>query len=221
MSGLATLTAARGAGVAEPIGGSYTVESDGAANVTFRAIDGAGNEKTAVAEVKIDRTPPAASLSCEAGTGTAWSCKGTGSDALSGVTAVRYSVDGGAAGGGPRGRLLHRPEGQGRRLRDRPRRQHGHLEHAHARRPHAERAADDAPHEPETEEPTPRSTTEAVLLRKGGRAASSRLLGQLALVGDPEQDDRRPAAARARQGHASSSWSRSPPARSPRPSRRP
>ena len=32
VSGLATLTAARGAGVAEPIGGSYAVESDGAAN---------------------------------------------------------------------------------------------------------------------------------------------------------------------------------------------
>ena len=53
---------------------------------------------------------------------------------------------------------------------------------------------------PADETVTPRTTSEAVLLRGGG-SASARLLGQLALVGDAEPDDRRPAPAGARQGH--------------------
>ena len=64
VSGLQTLTVTRGNGVAEPIGGSYTVEADGASKLSFRAVDGAGNEKISSTEVKVDRTPPAASVSC-------------------------------------------------------------------------------------------------------------------------------------------------------------
>ena len=53
-----------------------------------------------------------------------------------------------------------------------------------ARRPHAGPAAPDNTKHDRADEPTPRSTTQAVLLRKGG-AASSRLLGQLALSATP------------------------------------
>jgi hypothetical protein len=183
VSGLATLTASRGSGVAEPIGGTYAVEADGAANVTFRAVDGAGNEKTAVADVKIDRTPPAAALSCEPGTGTAWSCKGTGSDALSGVTAVRYSVDGAAAAAVPAGGSFTVQKGKVVVYATDLAGNTG----TSSTLTLADRTPHDEPHETETEEPTPRSAIEAVLLRKGGKAASSRLLGQLTLSATPSK----------------------------------
>ncbi len=67
---------------------------------------------------------------------------------------------------------------------------------------------------------TPRSTSEAVLL-KGKASASARLVGQLALSSTPVRDDGRPAPARARQGHVPARASRSPSARRPRPSPRP
>ena len=201
VSGLQTLTVTRGNGVAEPIGGSYTVEADGASKLSFRAVDGAGNEKITSTEVKVDRTPPAASVSCAPGGGTIWVCKGTGSDSLSGhllrqVLRRRLGPD-----DDRRRRLVQRPEGQRRGLRDRRGRQHRHLEPAQARRSHAGaagarqhqarsrvRRADPAVHDP------------------GGPPAQGRR-GLLAPAGPAralhhaDQDDRRPAAARARQGH--------------------
>ena len=179
-SGLPTLTAARGTGAAEPIGGQYVVEADGASTLSFRAVDGAGNEKTAQAEVRIDRTPPAAAVNCVPGSGTSWSCTGTGSDALSGVTTVNYSVDGSApAAVGTSGAfvvqkgrvVVYAIDSAGNTGASTP-----------------TTLADRTPSAPKHEEtgddkaqPTPRTTTEAVLLRKGG----SRLLGQLSLASTP------------------------------------
>ena len=96
-SGLPTLTATRPGGGAESVsGGRYTVDADGAATLTFRAVDGAGNEIQTTKEVKVDRTPPAAAVSCEPGAGVSYVCKASGSDALSGLAAVRWSVNGSA-----------------------------------------------------------------------------------------------------------------------------
>ncbi len=96
-SGLSALTASVEGGAADAIsGGSYTVGSDGSHSLTFRAVDGAGNEKLALAQVKIDLTPPAATVSCTAGQGTTYVCAATGSDALSGLAGLSWSVDGSA-----------------------------------------------------------------------------------------------------------------------------
>jgi hypothetical protein len=95
-SGLSVLTAARGSEAATPIGASYTVDADGSSTVTFRAVDGAGNEKLALATVKIDRVAPSATVSCTPGAGTSYVCTATGSDALSGLSALSWSVNGSA-----------------------------------------------------------------------------------------------------------------------------
>jgi hypothetical protein len=167
------------------------VESDGASKLSFRAVDGAGNEKTTTTEVKVDRTPPSASVSCAPGSGTAWICKGTGSDELSGTFSTKFSVDGAApaavGGGGSfsvqKGSVVvYVTDGAGNTGVSSPLKL--------ADRTPAPPTTDDSKHEPEhedeaeSEEPTPRTTTQAVLLRKGG-AASSRLLGQLALSSTP------------------------------------
>ncbi len=97
VSGLATVTAARDSG--DPVdvsSGTYTVGADGAATINFRAVDGAGNVTTASSDVKVDRVLPSASASCAAGAGVTWVCTVNGADALSGLTALAYSVDGGA-----------------------------------------------------------------------------------------------------------------------------
>jgi hypothetical protein len=97
-SGLPTLTAARG-GAAEPVsGGRYTAAAEGSYTLNFRAVDGAGNATVKRAAVMVDRTPPAASLSCAPGVGLTWVCSGSGSDTGgSGVQSVSYSIDGAAA----------------------------------------------------------------------------------------------------------------------------
>jgi hypothetical protein len=46
--------------------------------------------------VKVDRTAPAAAVSCAPGAGTSWVCTATGSDALSGVAGLTWSVNGSA-----------------------------------------------------------------------------------------------------------------------------
>jgi hypothetical protein len=98
LSGLGLLTAARGDGEPDAISGtSYTVDADGIWTITFRAVDGAGNEKLALASVKIDRTPPNAALSCVAGTGTSYSCTATGSDTVSGMAGLSWSLNGASA----------------------------------------------------------------------------------------------------------------------------
>jgi hypothetical protein len=176
LSGLPTLTVTRAGGVAEPIAGSYTVESDGASKLTFRAVDGAGNEKTATTEVKVDRTPPAATVSCTPASGTGWTCKAAGSDALSGVATVKYSVDGSApaAAGGAfsvqKGTVVVSVTDQA----------------GNTGVSSPLQLADRTPAPPtETDdEPTARSTSKAVLLRKRS-AGASRLLGQLGLSATP------------------------------------
>ena len=98
LSGLTSVTAQVGSGGSTDTvtGGAYTIAGDGTHSLTFRAVDGAGNEKLAIATVKIDQTPPGATLSCSPGAGTSYVCAATGSDALSGLAGLAYSVDGGA-----------------------------------------------------------------------------------------------------------------------------
>ncbi len=97
-SGMSTLTAARNGGAADTVTNSlYTVDAEGSSTLSFRAVDGAGNETVTTADVKIDRTPPAAAVTCAAGTGTSYLCRATGSDAVSGLSALSYSVNGAAA----------------------------------------------------------------------------------------------------------------------------
>jgi len=94
-SGLSLLTGARGDAAPDAVSGnSYVVGTDGAWSLSFRAVDGAGNEKLALAQVKIDRTAPSAAVSCTPGSGTSWVCTATGSDALSGVSGLTWSVNG-------------------------------------------------------------------------------------------------------------------------------
>jgi hypothetical protein len=94
-SGLSLLTGARGdASPSSVSGNSYVVDSDGAWSLSFRAVDGAGNEKLALAQVKVDRTAPSAAATCTPGSGTTWVCTASGSDALSGVAGLTWSVNG-------------------------------------------------------------------------------------------------------------------------------
>jgi hypothetical protein len=97
VSGLSLLTGTRGDAAPDAVSGnSYTVSTDGAWSLSFRAVDGAGNEKLALAQVKVDRTAPAAAVSCVAGAGTSWVCTASGSDALSGIAGLTWSVNGSA-----------------------------------------------------------------------------------------------------------------------------
>src|SRR4051794_12142354 len=95
LSGLSLVTGTRGSAAPDTVsGGSYVVDTDGAWSLSFRAVDGAGNEKLALAQVKVDRTAPSAAVSCTPGANTSWVCTATGSDALSGVSGLTWSVNG-------------------------------------------------------------------------------------------------------------------------------
>jgi hypothetical protein len=95
LSGLSLVTGTRGSGAPDAVsGGSYVVDTDGAWSLSFRAVDGAGNEKLALAQVKVDRTAPSAAVSCTPGANTSWVCTATGSDALSGMSGMTWSVNG-------------------------------------------------------------------------------------------------------------------------------
>ena len=119
-------------------------------------------------EVKIDRTPPAASVSCAPGGGTSWVCTGTGSDALSGPSPVRVVGRRLRPDRDRRRRLVHRPEGQRRRLRDRRRRQHGAS--ARSRSPTARRPR----RRPTTPSTTPSPRADAALHDRGRAPAQGR-----------------------------------------------
>ncbi len=163
----------------------------------FRAVDGAGNETLASADVKIDRTAPTAAVTCTPGAGTTYVCKGDGADDLSGVTGMSWSVDGSAATPMSSGGTFTVTKGTvvvtaidaaGNAgasapvtLADRtppveaadPRRdRHGHAAHDQRGRP--------------------------AQARRRRVRAPARPAGDL---GDADPDDRRPAPARARQGH--------------------
>ena len=79
---------------------------------------------------------------------------------------MRYSVDGAAAGAVGAGGSFTVQKGTVVVYATDARRQHRRLAPAHARRPHAARRTPTTARP--SEEPTPRTTTEAVLLRKGG-----------------------------------------------------
>jgi hypothetical protein len=96
-SGLAGLTVARNGGVAEAVasGAGYTVGEDGDWWLTVRGTDNAGNAATTTAHVRIDHTAPSAGLDCVADAGSAYTCRASGADGLSGLASLTYSVDGG------------------------------------------------------------------------------------------------------------------------------
>jgi hypothetical protein len=98
-SGLSSLTLVRdgGAPTAVTSGHAVTVATDSRHSLTLRAVDGAGNTKTASATFKVDHTAPVASLSCvPAATPTGYLCRTDGSDRTSGLATLQYSVGGGA-----------------------------------------------------------------------------------------------------------------------------
>ena len=104
-SELATLTlaGADGGTAAVTNGATATVSADGGHLLRLEATDGAGNSTATEAYVIVDRTAPAAGLSCAASNGK-YSCRTDASDATSGLAALSWSVDGGsftpiAAGG--------------------------------------------------------------------------------------------------------------------------
>jgi hypothetical protein len=98
LSGIGSLTVARGDAAPDAIAGtSYTVDTDGTWTLTFRAVDGAGNEKLALAQVKIDRAAPSAAVSCTPGTGITYVCSAVGTDPLSGMAGLSWTLNGGAA----------------------------------------------------------------------------------------------------------------------------
>jgi hypothetical protein len=177
VSGLATLTGARGGeGPVEVTGGTFTVEAEGSSNVTFRAVDGAGNEVSAQGAVKVDRTPPATTVTCTPDAKSLnYNCTAGAVDPLSGLTGVAWSLNGGAptkvAAGGTftvsKGKVVvTATDTAGNKGTSAP-------------------ATLTERHEGESDETvTPRSTSKAVLL--GGKAKSSkRLVGQLALSATP------------------------------------
>ena len=151
------------------------MQAQGATTIHFRAVDGAGNE--------VDRyrptsrsTPsaPAPAVKCVADAGTAWTCTATRQDSVSGVASLAYSVDGSMPAAIANGGTFTRRQGLGRGLRDttspatppRPLRSRSPI--ARLRRPRRPRG----------------SSSEAVLLRKGG-ASAARLVGQLAISSLP------------------------------------
>ena len=175
VSGVGSLTGAAGAEAAAITDGHYVVSADGAWTLTFRAVDGAGNEAVAKADVKVDATAPAARVSCLPDAALAYTCNPSGADAGSGLAALAYSINGaapvaignGAAFSATKGTVVViATDGAGNSttsaavtLTDRT-----------------------APKTPTTV--TPRSTSEAVLLA-GKASASGRLLGQLSLSATP------------------------------------
>ena len=182
-SGMSTLTGARNGGAADTVTNSlYTVDAEGSSTLSFRAVDGAGNETVTTADVKIDRTPPAAAVTCAAGTGTSYLCRATGSDAISGLSALSYSVNGAAASALAADGTFTVQKGKvvvfGADAA-------GNVG-ASAPITLADRTPPPpAPPAPPAEETvTPRTTSEAVLLRGSG-SASTRLLGQLSLSSTP------------------------------------
>jgi hypothetical protein len=93
--GSATLAGADGGTAAVANGTVATVSADGAHTLRLAIADGAGNAAAAEAIVHVDRTAPAAGLSCAAAGGK-YSCRADASDAASGLVALGWSVDGGA-----------------------------------------------------------------------------------------------------------------------------
>jgi hypothetical protein len=177
LSGLPTLTGAVGSGTAAAIAnGSFSVGAEGASTINFRAVDGAGNETTTTAAVKIDTVAPAADVKCAVSGATGYVCTASGSDALSGLASLAWSVDGSApvavGNGGTfavqKGSVVvYTADAAGNMAASAP-----------------VALADRTPPPVAEEPPTPRTSSEAVLLSKG-RTSSARLLGQLSISSLP------------------------------------
>ena len=93
--GSATLAGADGGTAAVADGAVATVSGDGTHTIRLDAVDGAGNAAAAEAVVNVDRTAPAAGLSCVAADGR-YSCRADASDGTSGLAYLGWSLDGGA-----------------------------------------------------------------------------------------------------------------------------
>ena len=93
--GSLTLTGADGGSASVTPGTAATVSGDGSHVLRLNAVDGAGNPAATEATVYVDRTAPAADLSCTA-VERKYSCTANASDATSGLASLGYSVDGGA-----------------------------------------------------------------------------------------------------------------------------
>jgi hypothetical protein len=98
LSGLSSLTASQdgGPGSAVANGDPVVVSADGVHTVHLDAADGAGNPASTDATVYVDRTAPAATVTCAPDSGTGYTCRASGSDGTSGLGALSYSVSGGA-----------------------------------------------------------------------------------------------------------------------------
>lgn len=177
-SGLSKLTATQGGATQNVTGGVYTVDAHGATAISFKAVDGAGNEAQTTATVRLDRSAPMATLSCTPGAGVTYVCKGGAADDLSGVAAVTRSVNGSGAtpvtGDGSfvvsKGTVVVTAVDNAGNVG------------TSAPVTLADRTP--PPNEEETEEATPRSSSSAVTLRGRGKI-SSRLVGQLAISATP------------------------------------
>ncbi len=169
LSGLASVT---GDG-SQVVDGAYAVPGEGAQTIHFRAVDGAGNESVATAEVKIDTSAPAPAVNCVPDAGTAWTCSASASDSVSGVGSMAYSVDGAAPAPINSGDTFTVAKGSVTVYAT-----------DNAGNGAASRAVALGDRSAPAPAPTPRVRSEAVLLRKGG-AAAARLVGQLAISSLP------------------------------------
>jgi hypothetical protein len=168
LSGLAGVTAD-----GTSIDGAYAVPAQGAQTIRFRAVDNAGNEFVATAEVKVDTSAPAPAVRCVADAGTGYTCTATATDSISGVSGMAWSVNGSAPATINPGDSFAVAKG---------------TVTVYA----SDNAGNGAAAKPVTladrsgppPAPVPRTSSEAVLLRKGG-AAAARLIGQLSVSGLP------------------------------------
>ena len=92
-SGLASLTVG---GQAVASGASVPVDADGERAIAAVAVDGAGNRTELSRTVRIDRTPPVASLACAPAATSGYRCVAGATDATSGVALLQWRADGGA-----------------------------------------------------------------------------------------------------------------------------
>jgi hypothetical protein len=154
------------------VDGSYAVPSQGVTTIHFRALDGAGNETTASADVKVDTTSPTPTVKCVAAD-AAYTCTANASDPVSGVATLAWSVDGSVPVSVGNGGTFTVAKGSV-------------VVYAsdNAGNGAASAAVSLADRSAPAPAPTPRVRSEAVLLRKGG-AAAARLVGQLSIASLP------------------------------------
>jgi hypothetical protein len=186
LSGIGSLTVARGDAAPDAIDGtSYTVDAEGAWTLTFHSVDGAGNEKLALAQVKVDRTAPTADLSCTPGTGISYVCTAVGTDPLSGMAGLSWTLNGANATPLTSGGTFTVPKAGTVVVTATDRAGNSAASSPVVladRTPAAPKAPAKTPAKPVAI--TPRTTTKAVL-RKGKGSAISRALGELEIAALP------------------------------------